>query len=157
MQTEQYEINWKNYYDTLELNPNASAQEIKQAYRFLAHMCHPDRVADPLVSDRMAAINEAYEVLSDTDRRIRYDEMFTYTCCRQQAVAEEARETEISQAILDRLARERARNRWKGSPLVFIPATILERLLEPIPTYIVFFAWITYLSIFATLIWSLLP
>ena len=63
MQTEQYEVNWKNYYDILGLSPTANAQEIKSAYRRQARKYHPDRAKDSIASDSMAEINEAYERL----------------------------------------------------------------------------------------------
>jgi len=155
MQTEQYEINWKNYYDILELRPIASAQKIKRAYRYLARKHHPDRAVDSLAPGRMTEINEAYEVLSDIDRRLKYDEMFTFMYSRQRIV-EEALETELTEAVITRLARERHRNRWTRSPLVSIPAIMLERLLSPIPAQMLFLSWLLYLLICLTILMSIL-
>lgn len=59
-------------YDVLGLNPTASAQEVRQAWRRLAQQNHPDR-GEAADSEAMALINQAYEVLSDPDRRARYD------------------------------------------------------------------------------------
>jgi len=73
---EPYEVNWKNYYDILEISPMATSREIKLAYRRLAHKHHPDRTQDPLASDKMAMINEAHEVLLDPNKRARYDRLF---------------------------------------------------------------------------------
>lgn len=73
---EEYEVNWKNYYDILGVSPTADAQEIKAAYRGLALKHHPDRTEDSLASGRMAEINEAYEVLSDPTRKASYDRLF---------------------------------------------------------------------------------
>jgi protein-S-isoprenylcysteine O-methyltransferase Ste14 len=73
---EPYEVNWRNYYDILEISPMATPREIKVAYRRLARKYHPDRAQDPLASDKMAVINEAYEVLSDQNKRARYDLLF---------------------------------------------------------------------------------
>ena len=149
MQTEQYEVNWKNYYNICELSPTANAQEIKRAYRRLARKYHPDRAEDSLASDRMAEINEAYEVLSDTDRRGKYDERFKSTYGRQLKVEEamEALEAELAKAVITRLARERRRNRWTECPLVSISTDILESLLVSIPTYVLVFLWLIYLLI----------
>jgi hypothetical protein len=59
------------HYDTLGVRPDATAAEIREAYRRLARRHHPDRgAADP---QAMAAINEAYRVLSDPARRAMYD------------------------------------------------------------------------------------
>lgn len=59
-------------YDVLGLSPAASAQDVRQAWRRLARQHHPDR-GDAPDSEAMALINQAYEVLSDADRRARYD------------------------------------------------------------------------------------
>lgn len=73
----QYERNWKNYYEVLQVSPNAEPTVIKAAYRRLAQSYHPDMTKDPAASQRMADINEAYEVLSDPVKRSEYDLVFT--------------------------------------------------------------------------------
>jgi len=60
------------HYEQLGIRPTASATEIRAAYRAAARRAHPDRHGDSS-SARMASINEAYRVLSDPDRRNRYD------------------------------------------------------------------------------------
>lgn len=63
-----------DYYDVLQVPETATAQEIKTAYRKLAFEYHPDRTGGDVKSaDRMKAINEAYAVLSDVDKRRQYD------------------------------------------------------------------------------------
>jgi len=62
-----------DYYALLEVGPDASADEIKKAYRRLARQLHPDTNPDPTAADRFKAIAHAYEVLSDPDKRARYD------------------------------------------------------------------------------------
>lgn len=155
MKAEQYEVNWKNYYDILELRPTARAQEIKSAYRYLAHKYHPDRAENSPMSDRMAKINEAYEVLSNTDRRLKYDETFTFMYSRQCTV-EETTDTGLTEAVITRLNRERHKNRWARSPLVFIPAIMLERLLNPVPAQVLFLGWLIYLLICLSILMSVL-
>jgi curved DNA-binding protein CbpA len=63
----------KQYYQILELPPNASPRRIKEQYRKLAKLYHPDRVADPVDRARFAEkfrdINQAYEALSEIVRR----------------------------------------------------------------------------------------
>jgi curved DNA-binding protein CbpA len=59
-----------NPYQELGLNPNCSQDEIKQQYRTLAHLHHPDRGGD---AERFKRINLAYEILSDSVRRAEYD------------------------------------------------------------------------------------
>lgn len=63
----------RDYYEVLGLGPEASVDEIKKAYRRLAFQYHPDRNADPAAEGKFKEITEAYEVLSDPDKRDRYD------------------------------------------------------------------------------------
>jgi len=56
----------KDYYSILELPPSASADEIKKAYRRLAHLYHPDKKGnDPYAAAQFVLIKEAYETLSN--------------------------------------------------------------------------------------------
>ncbi len=67
-------MNTKDYYLVLEIEKHAGPQEIKEAYRKLALQYHPDRnEGDPAAVEKMKEINEAYAVLSDTEKRARYD------------------------------------------------------------------------------------
>ncbi|HXZ49045.1 MAG TPA: DnaJ domain-containing protein, partial [Usitatibacter sp.] len=63
----------RDYYEILGVPRNASQDEIKQAFRKLARQFHPDvnKAAD--AEERSKEINEAYGVLSDADKRARYD------------------------------------------------------------------------------------
>jgi curved DNA-binding protein len=64
----------KDYYQTLGVNKNASQEDIKKAFRKLARKHHPDvNPGDAAAEDRVKEINEAYEVLSDEDKRKKYD------------------------------------------------------------------------------------
>ena len=64
----------KNYYDVLGVNKNASADEIKSAYRKLAKQYHPDfHPGDAAAAEKFKEINEANEVLSDEQKRRQYD------------------------------------------------------------------------------------
>ena len=70
----------RDYYEVLGVAKGASEAEIKSAYRKLAIKYHPDKHVDDSVADKKAAEEkfkeaaEAYEVLSDKDKRARYDQ-----------------------------------------------------------------------------------
>ncbi|MCT7511296.1 DnaJ C-terminal domain-containing protein [Aliarcobacter cryaerophilus] len=64
----------KSLYETLEVNENASADEIKKAYRKLARKYHPDVNKDPKAEEKFKEINAAYEVLSDPQKKQQYDQ-----------------------------------------------------------------------------------
>ncbi len=63
----------QDYYDALGIARNASPDEIKKAFRRLAMQYHPDRNAEAGAEARFKEVNEAYEVLSDPERRAMYD------------------------------------------------------------------------------------
>lgn len=64
----------RDYYQTLGVGRNASSEEIKKAFRRIARETHPDvNPSDPATAARFRDAAEAYEVLSDPDRRRRYD------------------------------------------------------------------------------------
>jgi molecular chaperone DnaJ len=67
----------KNYYSTLQVNPTSTPAEIKQAYRRLAKIFHPDSQTQSADHDRIIQINAAYEVLSDPQKRQSYDRQFS--------------------------------------------------------------------------------
>jgi curved DNA-binding protein len=69
-------VKYKDYYEILSVSRTASEDEIKKAFRKLARKYHPDVAKDKKEAEaRFKEINEAYEVLSDPEKRKRYDQL----------------------------------------------------------------------------------
>jgi curved DNA-binding protein len=67
-------MEYKDYYQTLGVDRNASEDDIRKAYRRLARKHHPDvNPGDPTAEERFKDINEAYQVLGDSEKRQKYD------------------------------------------------------------------------------------
>ncbi len=64
-----------DYYETLGVSRTADEQELKKAYRNLARKFHPDVNKDPGAEEKFKEINEAYSVLSDSQKRAQYDHL----------------------------------------------------------------------------------
>lgn len=63
----------KDYYETLGVDKNASAEEIRRAYKKLAKKYHPDISKEKDAEEKLKSINEAYSVLSDPEKKQKYD------------------------------------------------------------------------------------
>ena len=59
----------RDYYEVLGVPRNASSDDLKSAFRRLARQYHPDVNKSPDAEERFKEINEAYAILSDTDKR----------------------------------------------------------------------------------------
>jgi curved DNA-binding protein len=69
-------MEYKDYYKILGVERDADAKSIKRAYRKLAVQFHPDKnPGDPKAEERFKEINEAYEVLGDSAKRAKYDQL----------------------------------------------------------------------------------
>lgn len=71
--------NFRNYYDILKVPKNAAPDEIKRSYRKLARQYHPDlNPGDKSAEEKFKTIGEAYDVLSDAEKRSQYDQFGQY-------------------------------------------------------------------------------
>jgi len=68
-------MKFKDYYETLGVARDASTDDIKKAYRKLAHKYHPDISKDPQGEEKFKEVNEAYKTLKDPELRKAYDEL----------------------------------------------------------------------------------
>jgi curved DNA-binding protein len=68
-------LTYKDYYEVLGVPRDADQDAIRRAYRKLARQYHPDLNADSDAEDRFKELGEAYEVLSDPEKRERYDRL----------------------------------------------------------------------------------
>lgn len=68
-------MEFKDYYEVLNVPQGADADVIKSAYRKLARKYHPDVSKEPNAEERFKAVNEAYEVLKDPQKRAAYDQL----------------------------------------------------------------------------------
>jgi molecular chaperone DnaJ len=65
----------RDYYDVLGIGRSASADDIRKAHRKLVRQYHPDANRDnPQAAERFREVQEAYDVLSDTEKRKQYDQ-----------------------------------------------------------------------------------
>ena len=68
-------MQFKDYYETLGVEPGAGEAEIKTAYRRLARKYHPDVSKESGAEEKFKAVNEAYEALRDPQKRAAYDQL----------------------------------------------------------------------------------
>lgn len=86
--SEQYDLQWQDYYEILQISSKAEPEVVECTYKKLAAKYHPDKSSGN--EERMKLINEAYDVLRDAGRRRRYDEAYLEQCRRGESSAPRA-------------------------------------------------------------------
>ena len=119
----------KNYYQVLNLKPNATEAEIKRSYRVLAKRYHPDvNPNDAASADRFADIGEAYNVLSDPQQRAEYDAKLKEAAApkpnREEIIA---RQRAAAQAAAQAAARQAAMRNNYVRPQRIDPTMMAQR------------------------------
>ena len=89
---------FKDYYQILDVSPTATLAEIRQAYRSQSLKWHPDRNQDKDTTKEMQAINEAYSILRDTEKRARYDREYNRFKQSQQSHQQTSTNNEASRS-----------------------------------------------------------
>ena len=97
-----------NHYETLNINRNASQTEIKQAYRRLVKLFHPDVNQETTDREIIIRINAAYEVLSDTQSRQSYDRQLHYSSDKTNSKRQQRTQTAQQQYKKKRKTRRNA-------------------------------------------------
>lgn len=131
-----------NYYEILEVSPQATQGDIKQAYRRLAKQFHPDHQREEMKSqDQIILINAAYEVLKDPQHRRLYDQQLSYGYSPAFSARRQERTTEAQHYYHRTRKTEREEEvclrEWLKEvyqPVNHLISTILEPLEDQIDT-----------------------
>ena len=97
-----------NHYEILNIEKNASQAEIKQAYRRLVKLFHPDVNQETADKEQIIRINAAYEVLSDTRSRQSYDRQLDYSSKKSNSSRQQRTQTAQQQYQKKRKTRRNA-------------------------------------------------
>lgn len=101
-----------DYYKILEIDPDTSTAEIKDRYRMLALLWHPDRNPDMDTTVKMQLINEAYLILNDIEARHRYDIEYDLYCRYSD---EELRKTFMTPSADQFIVTDEILAKWMGN------------------------------------------
>jgi curved DNA-binding protein len=134
---------FRDYYETLQLSPNAAAETISRVYRILVKRYHPDN-PDTGDSQRFTEILEAYRVLSDPEKRTAYDVVHAQNRAMELKIFEDASaadgfqgDSRIIDGILSILYVARRRDPARGG----LGIVQLERMLACPSEHLEFHVW----------------
>lgn len=135
-----------DHYQTLEVKPTATQAEIKQSYRRLAKLFHPDSNQKTANHDKIARLNAAYEVLGDPQNRKHYDQQRRYYAQLEAAGVTPSRSRDRQQRTAQAQARYRKQQQtgqqieddlkqWLNQ--VYTPVNrLLYKIMSPLKTQI---------------------
>jgi len=115
----------EDYYRLLQIHPAATQQEIRKAYRKLAHQYHPDKAAVTNAPDAFALLQKAYATLSHTESRKNYDLIYFSKRINQAAAAELTDPRKLLQLIINL----RNRIQWQDASMINSGAVHAELML----------------------------
>ncbi len=115
----------KDYYKILEIDRQASAVKIKKAYRQLALQYHPDRNKDLRAHKVFMLINEAHEILGNSEKKVHYDCLYDFYTSLQEKIIKNTQPSGEEFTI----AKQRKRNTFSNQA-DFIPYTKYARLMS---------------------------
>lgn len=134
----------KNFYEILEIKKTASEDEIKKAFRLLAHKHHPDKNPEKVGSNEsFNEILKAYEILSNPEKRKIYDTKFTQHDSSKETKREESKKTEkpikpvdIYQIIFEKRKRiDKLERKQVNGPVLF--QTLSDLLSDNIINFLI--------------------
>ena len=127
-----------NHYQTLQVNSQASQQEIKRAYRRLAKQFHPDSQPENKNCDKIIALNAAYEVLSNSKSRRLYDRQQQLGQTNDFFVYRQARNEAAQKQYQRRQARKSPEiDYYQWLKEIYFPIDLLiNQILQPLETEI---------------------
>lgn len=128
-----------NHYKTLDVSPQATAAEIKQAYRRLVKLFHPDSQRETSDSEKIIKVNAAYEILGDPKRRKSYDQQLLYSHTQQERYSRQQRTANAQQHYQRhrQTAQDADAQLKQWLKQVYKPVnTFISRIVNPLKTQI---------------------
>lgn len=116
----------KDYYQILHLNRQSTENEIKKAYRDLAIQLHPDKNKAPTAHDDFVTLNEAFQILSDEEKRQKYNLLYDHSLAHSGTGRNNATKEEFES--IRREARKKG-EKVADSDYLFFTSDVLSEML----------------------------
>ena len=126
-----------NHYETLKVNANASQAEIKQSYRRLVKLFHPDSNQQTADKEQIIRINAAYEVLGDSQNRLNYDQQLQENSQKLNSYQQRAASAQKHYQTTRKSGRDADKHVEEWLRLVYQPVNeLLDHILNSLDTQI---------------------